>query len=298
MALTGDKGMNWPNFYVVGAAKAGSTSIHEHLSRHPDVFIPTHKEARFFQPEHPHAWSLERFKALYADAKGYKAIGSVTPFYLSDPLVPARIREVCPGAKIIIVLRDPVERAYAFYFSGYLYSDREPAQSFREALQRYKDKSKNGWEGWDPARDYVEDGLYHSHVSRYLDTFGSEQVLVLLFDDLKKDPNQFLMRIAEHIGVDPGFFKGLDVSEIPNPYHVPKSPAVSWGLRLGVHRLLPRSVTRAMRPIFFNMKKPPLDDESRLWLQQLYDPEITRLEKLLGRQLPELRKSWISALVA
>lgn len=292
--LNSSTDVNWPTFFVVGAQKAGTTSLYVHLKRHPEVFLPADKELRIFQPEHRDSISLDAYRALYAGAKGYKAIGEVTPYYLADPLVPSRIGELRPEARIIIMLRDPVERAYSHYLNIRRYYW-DSATSFREALVRYDNRSAQGWEY---SRDYIEDGLYSAQVQRYFDTFGRDQVLVILFDDLSRNPNEVLARIARHIGVDPDFFAGVDVSEVPNPFHMPRGRAVSWLQRLDltdrVIRWLPRSFKHAvLRPLFFKMKKPPLDQESRRRLQQFYEPDVRRLEDLLGRKLPELRKSWI-----
>lgn len=248
-----------------------------------------------FQPEHPDSLSPDRYRNFYAEAKGYKAIGEVTPYYLVDLAVPGRIREVSPAAKIVILLRDPVERAYAHYLTvkevnvrtGY----REPSGSFAEALRVY-DKTP-AEQRRSLTTDYLEQGLYSAGVRQYLETFGSDQVLILLFDDLAKDTKGVFGRVAQHIGIDPHVFSNLDVSENRHPYRAPKYAAIRWGQKWGISGLLPHSWKFAMLPLFFNLKKPPLDDESRRRLQQFYDPDITGLEELLGRKLPELRKSWI-----
>lgn len=283
--------MNWPNFFVVGAHKAGTTSLYVHLKPHPEVFLPSLKEPRYFTPEVRGSVGLEEYRALYEGADGYKAIGDVTPFYLPSEGAPGRIREASPDAKIVIMLRDPVERA----FSHYLYARQigeEPAGSFRDALRRYQDRQAKEWY---LSREYIEHGLYWAQVRRYLETFGSDQVLVLMFADLVKNPNDLMSRIARHIGVDPEFFAGADVSEARNPYQMPKFGGIRALQRWGVTRLFPRSVVLALRPLFFDQKKPALDEESRRYLQDLYAPDVSGLEELLGRNLPALRMSWAPA---
>ena len=287
--------MNWPNFYVVGPPKTGSTSLYWHLKRHPEVFLPSFKELRMFQPEHPDSLSPARYRNLYAEAKDYKAIGEVTPYYLVDPAVPGRVREVSPAAKIVILLRDPVERAYAHYLTvkevNVATGHKEPSRSFAEALRNYEKTPIE--QRRDLTTDYLEQGLYSAGVRQYLETFGSDQVLVLLFDDLAKDTKGVFERIAQHIGVDPDVFSNVDASENRNPYRVPKYAAIRWGQKMGLSGLLPHSLKVAMLPLFFKLRKTPLDGESRRRLQQFYDRDITELEALLGRKLPELRKSWI-----
>lgn len=284
--------MNWPNFVVVGAQKAGTTSLYTHLRRHPEVFLPRVKEVRMFQPEHPDSATAEEYRELYAEAKAYKAIGEVTPFYIPDPLVPARIREVSPDAKIIMMLRDPVERAYSHYLNAREVNvgASEPAPSFRAALKRYEDRSSKEWPR---SQRYIEQGMYCAGVRRFVEAFGGERVLVLLFNELARDAAGLFARIARHIGVDPDGFSAVNVSEKVHPYRVPKFPAIRWIQKTGITAWLPRSVARAAWPVFFNLKKPPLDNESRRKLQAIYEPDIRRLEELLGREMPELRGSWV-----
>lgn len=282
--------MTWPTFFVVGAHKAGTTSLYTHLRRHPQIFLPSVKEPRYFTPEVPYSVSLDRYRDLYASASDYPAIGDITPFYLPREAAPGRIREVCPAARIVIILRDPVERAYSHYLFARETTHEEPVKSFQEALRRYENRKSKEWY---LSQQYIEHGQYHAQVRRYLDTFDGEQVKVLLFDDLLRNPNELLMQIARHIGVDPQFFAELNVSEAKNPYYVPKFSLVRWAQTHGVTRFMPRSLVLSVRPLFFNMKKPPLDQESRRFLQELYAPEVSGLEDLLGRRLPELRRIWV-----
>lgn len=283
--------MNWPNFFLTGPHKTGSTSLFIHLKRHPQIFIPPAKHVSTFQPERILGDAPSWCRTQYADAKGYAAIGEVNPDYFPDLLVPGRIREICPGARFIIMLRDPVERSYSHYLMARRgFTTPEPATSFAEALRRYEDRQAKEW--WRSQR-YVEHSFYFAPVRGYIEAFGRDQVLVLLFDELRKNPSELMTRIARHIGVDPRFFAEVDVSEDGNPYHEPRLGAVRWGQRIGLNGLLPHSLKVAMRPIFFNMKKPPLDKESRRRLQDLYGPDIDRLEELLGQKIPELRNSWI-----
>jgi hypothetical protein len=281
--------VNWPTFFVVGAHKAGTTSIYAHLKRHPEVFLPGVKEPRYFAPEVINSVNLDQYRSLYVGAAGYAATGDISPFYLPTEGTPARIRAVCPAARIVIMLRDPVERAYS-HFLHYQRAGVEPLASLHDALRRYEDRPA---ENWSLSQEYVEHGLYHAQVRRYMETFGRDQVLALLFDELEDNPNELLARIAQHIGVDPDFFAKRDLSEVHNPYYVPKSEAIRWVQSLKITRRLPSSLKTAVRPFLFNMQKPPLDDDSRRRLQEWYDPDLARLEELLGRKIPELRKSWI-----
>lgn len=292
----------WPNFYVVGAQKCGTTSVYYHLRRHPQVFLPEEKEPAFFA-NFPTArekmifpasrTTIDEYRRFYQGARGFGAIGDASPHYLRDEESPRRIHEVSPQAKIIIMLRDPVVRAHSAYLMN-LARHFDFSPSFCEALARDEPRPKADWF---TAHHYVGAGLYYEQVHRYLNIFGREQVQVLLFEDLAAKPRQLLTSIAGHIGIDPAPFAAMDLSQPYNAYQVPRFRTVyRFASALGQRtKLLPPSVRAWLKetPLLHDRTKPPLDIESRRHLQSIFDPDITRLEELLGRKLPELRKSWV-----
>jgi hypothetical protein len=295
----------WPNFFLVGAAKAGTTSLYHHLKSHPQVFVPERKEPNYFAtpppPDEPlldTGWccTLDEYQSLYRGGRGIAAIGDLSTSYLSDEFAPRRIHEACPNAKIIIMLRDPVIRAHSYYLM-HLRMGGESAPTFWEALERDKHRNKTSWfTSW----QYVEAGLYYEQVRRYVDTFGSGQVLIRLFDDLTKNPEELFQDIAGHLGIDPAPFHEVNLQEAHNAFKMPRFRSLYQVARSDLSRklrekLFPEALQVWLRtsPLLYGRKKPPLDDTSRRYLQEIYDPDITLLEELLGRPLPELRKSWI-----
>jgi hypothetical protein len=297
----------WPNFFVVGAQKCGTTSIYEHLKKHPQVFIPEAKEPGYFitcpnQEENQnmaqllHCNSLEEYQKLFQDSEGYQAIGDFSTGYLWDRDAPHRIKEACPQAKIILILRDPVVRAYSAYIWNLKTRCPETAPSFQEALQRDAMRSK---ENWCSSYLYVECGLYFEQVQRYIKTFGADQVLVLMFDDLAKDPQKLFSKIAVHLGINPAFLSSTELSKAYNSY---RNPRFQWAYRYARttfskelrRKILPDFVQNWLRfsPLLYRTKRSAIDEKSKQLLQKVYDPDITQLEELLGRKLPELRKSW------
>ncbi len=298
-----DVQMNWPNFYIVGAPKCGTTSIWGYLRKHPDVFFPRLKEPSYFMSTPPPAGQENEFcdgnfgmyQRLYQDAKGYKVIGDASPGYLWDRNAPAKIHEVCPHARIVILLRDPVERAYSAYLMVKRVNDEpitflELVESYRPAEQRDKVWGESS---------HVEQGLYYEQVKRYFDAFGREQVGVYLFDDLEKDPRHLAEEIARHIGINPQLLNAGDFERIYNQTRTPRfailykvfGPRTRAFLRT---RILPQSVREGLNSsrIFFKFDKPPRDDRAAKLLQEIYEPDLCRLEELLGRKLPELRRTW------
>lgn len=298
----------WPNFFIVGAMKAGTTSLYEYLRRHPQVFLPGLKEPHFFSdcipPPHIRpevacdyhcCGNRDDYLRLYSGAQEFAAIGDASPSYLWDKDAPERIHGVCPQAKIIVLLRDPVLRAH----SQYLMNRLSGAESlpFPEALRRDQARTDRRW--W-TARLYVDLGMYHDQIRRYIDTFGREHVLVALFDDLTRDPRELLVRVAGHIGIDAELLDDAQFAQPHNSYRMPRANKLYLFARRMIskdlrNRLLPPSMQNWLRysPLLYGRKKPPLDPESRRILQDIYDPEVSAVENLLGRTMPELRKSWV-----
>jgi hypothetical protein len=284
----------WPSFFVVGPPKAGTTSLYTHLKKHPQVFLPEVKEPNFFATGH--TMTQEEYRRLYRKAAGYTAVGDMSPYYLWDENSPRYIHEAVPGARIIAILRDPVARAFSHYLM-YVRKGADPEPSFEKALRRLDNQADKLW---DYSNEYVGLGMYCGQVQRYLDVFGANQVLVMLFEDLIHNPQEFSARIAKHIGVDPGPLAQEDLGEARTAFRTPRfgnlySMVRDSRAKQVLMRYLPERVQNWLResPVLYGQgNRPVLDDASRKLLQGIYDPDIGRLEKLLGRNLPELRKSW------
>jgi Sulfotransferase domain len=295
----------WPNFFLVGAAKAGTTSIYAYLSQHPQVFFPSIKEPHFFTQVRPapelrfliEAISKRSaYLRLYASAAGHEVIGDASPSYLWHPEVAQRIRAKVPRAKIAIILRDPVERAYSHYLMDY----REGAQSrpFYEALM---EDMKRSDKGWGVSYLYYELGLYAAQVKRYLDAFKPEQVKIFLFEDFRRDARAVLRELTNFLGVDSKPVTEIDTSRKYNSYAAPRNQflrriAGAKPSRMLGQTLMPHWLGAHIFERFFlkPAPKPRLDARVRDLLCSLYEPELDELERLLGRKLPSLRHSWDS----
>ena len=212
--MTNPSPQNAPAFYVVGAARSGTTAVWSWLRQHPDVFLPNVKEPGFFAfagraaapcsgPYDPSyvaevTTNARDYDRLYA-AKGRKRAGDVSPIYLIDTQAAARISDARPDARIVILLRDPVMRA----FSQFLQHRREgiePHASFEAALQ---DEDARMQEGWSWGHGYRANGCYAAQIKRYLDVFDPTQVLFLAFDSLQTEPEPCWHRLCEHLGLPP-----------------------------------------------------------------------------------------------
>ena len=295
----------WPNFYIVGAVKSGTTSLYAYLRQHPQVFLPTMKEPHFFtqprpSPEQIHliqyVADIESYQHLYRGADRYPRIGDASPSYLWCEEAPERIHAVQPEARIIVILRDPVQRAYAQYLMDF--NEGVLDLPFMEALQ--KDWARPD-KGWGISQLYVELGRYTAQIDRYRRRFGTDRVHVCLLEDLKKTPLAVLEGIADFLEIDRAAMGAIDLQTAHNAHRLPRG---NWARRLAGGRFsrhigehfFPHAWGEFIwRHVFLREgRKPPMEREARRFLQDMYTPEIERLERLLGRSLPELRISWNS----
>jgi len=289
---------NFPNFFLVGTAKAGTTSIHSYLTQHPDVFMSELKEPRYFcynefskvnYYRQPMISGLSEYKSLFAGAKGAKAIGEASVHYLYFPATPDKIKAMIPGAKIIIILRDPVSRAFSHYlmdlsagfvdvdFKDIVFNAREVARFEKHYIQ------------------YVELGFYFEQVKRYLDVFAKEHVKILLFEDLMEDAGGIIRSIFEFLGVDPWF--NVEVHMHFNAFKTPKgifrhlyysiyaTYITNWYLRNFLKNLLPTTIKNGLSKVLFYSKKPQADREAEEYLRKFYREDILRLQGLINRNL-------------
>jgi len=296
----------WPNFFLVGAAKAGTTSTYAYLSQHPQVFFPRIKEPHFFTQVRL-LRGQRRFVEVISDrtdylrlfkgARGFSIVGDASPSYLWHPEVPERIRARIPDAKIAIILRDPVERAHSHYLMDY----REGVQAlnFYDALVRDMDRPEKEW---GIASLYFELGQYAQQVKRYFQTFHQRQVGVFFFEDFRRDVKGALLKLLQFLEADTAAVDRIDTSKTHNSYAEPRNDLMRRIAGAKISRILGQTVVprRAGEFIFERFflrraSKPPIDPRARDLLRKLYEPNVAELEKTLGYPLPQLRCSWRDA---
>jgi hypothetical protein len=301
----------WPDFFIVGAQNSATSSLHTYLRRHPQVFMPALKEPHYFsqlgpirQMRYPttHVGDREAYLKLFAKAPLGTLKGEASSSYLWDAAAPLRIHTRQPSARILIIVRDPVARAY----SQYLMDIREGRQElpFYEAL--HHDFSLEP-KGYGITRLYVELGLYCEQVRRYLNIFGEDQVKIIPFKSLTSSlamGQGLLEEILAFLELDTQQLR-TDTLGIENQNGVPRW---DWARRAAGSRLV-RCLGRALVPArlgsTYTIKRllfdklltkraspPPMDLAAKQWLISIYDPDVTALERLLQRTIPELRASW------
>lgn len=291
-----------PNFVLIGAAKAGTTSLHRWLGQHPDVFVPRQKELHYFAApwlrencsgpgdartlqDIPPDW--DAYLAHYAAADGRRAVGDMSPSYFAWWPSRDAIRQRLGRPNIVLLLRDPVEKAYSQYM--HLVRDGRETLSFADALAAEPERTARGFGAlW----RYVASVRYAEPTERFIEAFGADRVRVLFFEELVRDPAGTLRDILGFLGVDPDV--PIDTSEVRNRSGAPKSRALAAmlnnpALRRAARSLLPGGLVARLgrRATAMNTgAKPALDERSRAQIRERVKDDVVRLTSLLGRAPP------------
>ena len=283
--------MRMPDFFIIGAAKAGTTSLYRYIGQHPDVFMSPLKEPDFFALEGEECPpkrinDIESYRALFSAAGKARAVGEASTLYLYSAKAPVRIRESIPEAKLIAVLRDPSERAY----SNFLYWRQMHCEKLTDFRRAVKEEPVRRSKGWRHNWRYVEKGFYADQLKRYYDLFGSDQIRVYLYEDLRDDPEGVVKDAFRFIGVDESF-----CPDMSDRYKVSKVPRNAFAgallrkknlLRRALHPLVPRDVRRRVRERLL-MSRPGPSPAMRSELVGVYREDILKLQTLIKRDLSE-----------
>lgn len=290
--------MVMPNFLIIGAAKAGTTSLAHYLQQHPQIYMSPRKEPKFFafeneavDPRDPanarSITDLSTYRKLFDQVKDEIVIGEVSPIYITSPKAPERIRHHIPDAKLLAVLRNPVDRAYS-HFVHMVQKEVEPLTDFMQAL----DQPAHEINGFIRQRPYIDFGFYTVQLQRYFALFPPAQIKVCLYDDLQQHPIEFLQDIFRFLQVDADFtptnlFK-YNVSGIPknrtlNRWLTDRSNP----LRAFVKSLVPLGVRQALLKKFQrqNYVQVTMPIAARQRLTELYREDILKLQDLIDRDL-------------
>lgn len=304
-----------PNFFVVGAAKSGTTSLYNTLATHPDVYCCPIKEPNFFcadfdptafdqayeaKPDfNPQRYYRSRkyklwsafvrdaalYSQLFIEGYGKSARGEFSTTYLFSKVAAARIAESIPHARIIICLRDPIDRAISHYWHHFRAG--VTRESLGEILRReisIPDKK------FGSAHFYVERGQYLEQIERFYQVFPAEQIKIILFDDLKADFCKISQETCVFLGIDPGRIGTVKRS---NEAAAPRFPRLNaWlmhsGAKAAARRFMPEDVVEFVKRYYYAHDKTklpkPTSDDLRL-LRDIYATEVPALAALINRDL-------------
>src|SRR6266542_5994725 len=281
-----------PNFFIVGTPKAGTTSLYHYLDEHPEIFMSPIKETNYFSYEEiksqglfykeEHISSFNQYEDQFKDAQGEKAIGEASVSYLYYPSVPFKIKDFNPGAKIIIVLRNPVDRG----FSHYLMDKRLEFVnlSYEDIVwQRTKHPHSKLY-----YQQYVLLGQYYEQVKRYLTAFGEKQVKILFYEDIIKDIQSVIKELYTFLNVDCTFSPNTDQQH--NVYSSPKNFFIQKlyaqkKIRTIAKRFFGENIQHQLKDNFFRKEKPVLNEKLRLALIEIYKTNIYKTSALLKKDL-------------
>lgn len=286
-----------PNFLIVGAAKSGTTSLYAYLKQHPDIFMPEWKELSFFTgdtftPLHK-AKKPQYYYSVFAKAKNEAAVGEASTSYLYDEAAAGIIKEKLGNIKIIIVLRDPVAMSYSLY-NHQLRKEGETIESFEDALKKEESRRTNAefrkkCYGWHANYYYYHRALYYNQVKRYLDTFGKDKVLIILFQELTGETLRVVQGVYRFLGVDDTFVPEIKVH---NPAGgILKIPAF-WkdtGLFYKTFQFVfSKNLIKKIPHLLRNVgRKPPqpINPITAMKLRKRFYKDLSQLEQLIGKDL-------------
>jgi hypothetical protein len=290
-----------PDFFIVGAPKTGTTSLHHYLRQHPQVFMPAVKELNFFgsdrQLRNTPRLTLQEYLSVFAPARPGVRIGEASVSYLRSSVAAREIAEFAPGARAIAMLRDPVEVMHALH-TELVFLGSEDLTDFGVALEAEADRREG--RRIPPAANNPRAVLYREAVAfgeqlqRYFEALGRERVHVVIFDDFKADTAAAVRETFQFLGVDDAFQPTL---EVVNPAKVARLRVVQrllssppgW-LRRGVRGVIPRPTRKRLYRSVSRLNaraqaRQPMAPELRARLVAELTPEIERLEAMLDRDL-------------
>jgi Sulfotransferase family len=294
--------MALPDFFIAGAPKAGTTALHVALARHPSLYMSAVKEPKFFLSEGPpparggpgdartyreHVWRREDYEALFDPAPPGTLRGESTPFYLYHRAAQQRIRALVPGARLIVILRDPVERAHSNW--THLWSaGLDPVGDFVAACAEEDRRIAAGWaDFW----HYTALGRYGEQLERLYSVFPRDQVLVFRYRALLESPAQVLDRICAFLGVGQGLLTDVPRENVTaHPQRSLRHYVMSRALRVAsaASGLAPgaSAVAGSLERVLQRDASPrrPLTWEQRRALIPKFEADIRLLEVITGEE--------------
>jgi hypothetical protein len=269
-----------PNFFLVGAAKSGTTALYEALRAHADVYLPALKEPHLYaylaDPStashlYPDELSARRrYAELYAGVAGERAVGDGSTTTLVVPGAAVVLARDVPSARIVVILRHPVDRAFS-HFSHFVVAGGEPIGDFATAIGQEDARQAAGFPF---TYRYLGWSRYHDQLCPFFELFGRERVLVHLYDDFCRDPNAVVRSTLRFLGVD----DTLPLPPVGRHNEVRSRVARPSGLLGRLRRQAPSP-------------RPSLDSALRAELTAAFEGEIVQLEELLGRDLAAWRSA-------
>ena len=279
------------DFFIVGAPKAGTTSLYHYLNEHPQVEMSLQKEPDYFSDKAIQSQGLyynknridteEKYNGLFNTQKKDVIFGEGSVSYLFYPTVAQDIKAYNPNAKIIIMLRNPINRAFSHYLMDYrlgLVSD-----SFKDIINK-KSKHKNAHLFY---QQYIKVGEYTTQLKRHFDIFDKQNILLIDYEDFKSDVASTVDAVYSFLNVSTEF--SADVNKKHNTFTMPKNKLIRFVYSFAVIRnilsfIFPKNIVKAVRFMLFKKdKKPKLLEETRNQLKHYFSNDVRILGDFIGK---------------
>jgi hypothetical protein len=299
--------MRLPDFIVIGAAKSGTVSLYHYLKQHPQIYMCSRNE--------PNYWALDQadfakwfqgpgdqeaieqyyirhradYAALFTSALPDQLIGESSPVYLYSANAAQQIHKNIPHVRLLVILRNPVDRAYSHYQHFYR-AGIEPLPDFKKAVAAEEARIAQGW-GPIPMWHYVNMGFYAQQLQYYYQFFDPAQVFVCLYEDFQMDPVALSQKLFTFIGVNNTFTPDVRVQHNigghPRRHQLYAMMTQPNSLKLIFNQVIPPPIRHAFRDAIhgINVHKPKLDLMLRNQLKALYRDDILKLQTFINRDL-------------
>ena len=279
------------DFFIVGAPKAGTTSLYHYLNEHPQIEMSLQKEPDYFSDKEIQIQGLyysknridteEKYNGLFNTQKKDVIFGEGSVSYLFYPTVAQDIKVYNPMAKIIIMLRNPIDRAFSHYLMDYrlgLVSD-----SFEDIINK-KSKHKNAHLFY---QQYIKVGEYAAQLKRYCDIFDKKNILLIDYENFKSDVTGTVNSAYSFLNISAEF--SVDINKKHNTFTMPKNKLIRFVYSFVIIRnilsfIFPKNIIKAVRLILFTKdKKPKLLEETRNQLKDYFSNDVRLLGNLIGK---------------
>jgi hypothetical protein len=305
-----------PDFFIVGHPKSGTTALYEMLRRHPQIFMCEEKEPWYFSreltdrppPRKPFALpeSLEHYLSLFAGATAEQIAGEASTTYLWSRTAAPLIAEAQPNARIIAILREPASFLHSLHLQ-FVEAYIETEADFRVALDlepaRREGRHIARHSYWPQMLQYLDHVRYVEQLSRYAAVLPREQMLVLIYEDFRRDNEETIGRVLRFLAVDDSVrIEGVEANPSVRPrsrrlHHLVHAVSVGRGpvsraVKAGLQAMMPQRVRRQAlglirRRALYGEPEPP-DEALMLDLRRRLEPEVVALSEYLGRDLVRL----------
>jgi hypothetical protein len=268
------------DFLIIGAQKAGTSSLMRFLERTPEYFFVAKQECHFWSRDYKYNSpdGFAQYLANFSQARPNQIVGEKSPSYLASDKVAARIAQQFPKIKIIAILRDPADRAYSAYLHGLRIGSLSNSMSFGEVIRNYKDLQKV------PYGDVISQGFYAKNLKSYYEHFAREQILIIDFAEMVSNPNKILMEVLEFL-LPAETVQNMDFALVLpniNVARASKNPEFVHWIRSRKYLSTPLKNWISQKT-FTKIPDSKMDLADREYLDELFKESNNDLEQLTGK---------------